>query len=118
MASNYYIDKSELEKEIKISLENGVLTEKAITMFRLMVREITRTLSYKYEEDKEDCMQEAIFDVLKYWKRYDPSYPNANCFAYFSSLIINGLAKGWKKIKPISTTSLVSINDDDGIFNI
>ena len=113
-----YINKLELEKEIIISKKNGDLTPNAVNMITAMVKEITRTLRYKYEDDKEDCMQGAILDVLKYWDRFDPTRRNANCFAYFSELIKNGLAKSWKEIHSISTSNTISIQGNYGIYNI
>lgn len=113
-----YVNKHELEEQLRLSKEQGSLTPRAVEMFRVMVREMTRILKYKWNDDKDDCMQEAIFDVLKYWNRFDPDRPNSNCFAYFSELIKNGLAKGWKKIHPLSSSNMIPIGVDEGIYNI
>ena len=38
-----------------------------------------------------------MLDALLYWKSFDPEKSN-NPFAYFTSLLTNGLAKGWRKL--------------------
>jgi hypothetical protein len=68
--------------------------------------------------DKDDCMSEAMLDILKYWKRFDSTIPNSNVFSYFTQIGKNGLAKGWKKIKNVKSMDVVSISQDSGIYNI
>jgi hypothetical protein len=34
-----------------------------------------------------------------YWERFDATKSN-NPFAYFTSVIVNGIAKGWNKLHP------------------
>jgi len=113
-----YLDKKELEKEIIKSKELNSLTDEATRMLMRMVKEISRGMSYKFIEDKKDCMSEAFFDIVKYWRNFDPNYKNANCFSFYTQLIKNGLAKGWKKIHPIKKVDIVSIDPETGIHNI
>lgn len=108
-----YVNRKELETEILISLENKVLTDKAVELLLRMVKEIPRQMRYKYEEDKKDVMAEAAHDLLKYWDRYDPNNPNANCFAFYTQLIKNGIGKGWKKISKGKTTQFVSLSSNN-----
>ena len=113
-----YLDRNELRDEIIKSLEQDKLTPRALELLLKMVNECTRVLRYKNIEDKEDCMSEAKFDIIKYWKRFNPDIPNSNAFSFFTQLIKNGLAKGWKKINPIKTMNVVSISEEHGIHNI
>lgn len=113
-----YVDKKELERQIVLSKADGKLNDKAVSMLWMMTKEISRTLRYKNEDDKNDCMQEAAFDILKYWQRFDPDRENSNCFAYFTELIKNGHAKGFKKLRPASSSNMVSIDEETGIYNI
>ena len=51
----------------------------------------------RWKIDKEDCIQTAMMDVAMYWRSFDPERYN-NPFAYYTSMIVNGLSKGWNKI--------------------
>jgi DNA-directed RNA polymerase specialized sigma subunit len=105
-----YVNRKVLETEIAKSMENGKLTEKAVRIFIKMTKEINKTMSYKYEDDKKDCMSEAMFDILKYWNRYDPTLPNANCFSFYTQMIKNGMAKGFKKLRPRVVSNSIPID--------
>ena len=107
-----YIDKKDLYNQIMISKNKDELTSEAVDMFIKMTKECSRILKYKNKEDKEDCMSEAMCDLLRYWRNFDPNIPNSNIFAYYTQIIKNGLSKGYKKLNPIKTTNLISINDD------
>lgn len=113
-----YVNRHELLKEIKNSKELDCLTPRALELLMKMIKKCTQALRYKNNMDKEDCMSEATFDIIKYWKRFDPNIPNSNCFSFYTQMIKNGLAKGWKKCHNIKTINVVSINDETGIYNI
>lgn len=108
-----YVNRKELEAEILISLENKVLTDRAVELLLKMVKEIPRQMRYQHEEDKKDVMAEAAFDVLKYWNRYDPTHPKANCFSYYTQLIKCGGAKGWKKISKGKSNTFISLSSNN-----
>lgn len=108
----------ELLAEILISKERGELTPRAIEILSRMVKEMIRGMRYKYDEDKKDCMSEAMFDILKYWQGFDPNRPNANCFSYYTQLIKNGIGKGFKKLFPQKTNRFVSMSLNDIQLNI
>ena len=110
--SKNYLDPKDLLKEILKSKEQDELTPKAVEYFMLMASEISKTLSYKYEEDREDCIMFAMESILKYWRSYDPEkskYP----FSYFTSAIYNGLAKGWGQLHPIKESYKISISHEN-----
>ncbi len=111
-----YIDKKELLNEIILSKEKNELTPRAFELLYLLARRVSMSLRYKKFEDKEDCLQEAMHDVVKYWRNFDPQYKNANAFAYYTRLILSGLAKGFKKLYPNKDTMVVSFSEE--IFNI
>lgn len=86
-----------------------------------MIERLTRNRTWPYPEEKEDCMQSAMLDVLKYWRSFDPSkseYPNP--FAYFTSLIANGITKGWNKLHPKMKKGekFISVRIDENIYSI
>ncbi len=47
-----YVQPEELKAEVLKSLEKGELTPKAIEMFQLMAKEMSKKFSYKDEEDR------------------------------------------------------------------
>jgi len=111
-----YADPEELKKEVLISLERGELTPRLIEIFQKMANEISKKFRYKDEEDRQDCIAFAMMDVIRYWKSFNPEkskYP----FAYYTQVLKNGFAKGWRKIHPISSVDQISINSEN-FYNI
>jgi hypothetical protein len=107
-----YVDPEEFRKEILLSKERNELTPRAVQMFQLMANETSKKLKYRDEEDRKDCIAFALMDVIKYWRSYDPEkskYP----FAYYTQIIKNGFAKGWRKLHPLSSTSKVSLSNEN-----
>jgi len=107
-----YVNPDELKKEILLSKEKNELTPRAVEMLMLMAEGASRKLRYKDEEDRKDCIAFAMMDVVKYWRSYDPEkskYP----FAYYTQIIKNGFAKGWRKLHPLSSTDQVSLSNEN-----
>lgn len=112
-----YVNGREFHNEIVISKQNGELTRKAVDMIIKMANESNKKLSYKCEEDREDCIQFGIRDVLLYWKGFDPENPNSNAFSYFTQMLKNGFAKGFNILHPIKTSNKISISNEKGNIN-
>jgi hypothetical protein len=107
-----YVDPEELKREVLASLEKGELTPKAVDIFQKMAKEISKKFRYKDDEDRKDCIAFAMMDVLRYWKSFNPEkskYP----FAYYTQILKNGFAKGWRKLHPISSVEQISISNDN-----
>lgn len=68
-------------------------------MFMLMVENIQRKCYYKDPEEKKDCAATAMMDIVLYWRAFNPE-KSTNPFAFYTSVITNGLAKGWDKLHP------------------
>lgn len=102
-----YLNNGDLLKEIVASKMNNNLTPKALQYIRRMIKEIGSEFSYKHKEDKEDCASEAMYNVLKYWNRFDESI-STNAFSYFTQCIKNGYGIGYNKLysKNLKTVSL------------
>lgn len=94
-----YVSNPLLLKEIIEAQKVGRLNDAIIEMFSLMVENIQRKKYYKDPQDREDCSAVALMDCVMYWERFDPTKSN-NPFAYFTSVIVNGIAKGWNKLHP------------------
>ena len=92
-----YVQNKELLKEIIKSKERDQLTNTAVLYLQLIAENLAKKKHYKCIEDKEDCIQTAMMDVAMYWRSFDPEKYN-NPFAYYTSMIVNGLSKGWNKI--------------------
>lgn len=112
-----YVSNKELFNQIVISKEKGQLTPEALVMLQRMVKEISKKFKYKMEEDREDCQAFAIEDIIKYWDRFNPEKSN-NAFAFFTQMIKNGNAKGWRRLYPIKSSMKVSISKEYGVYNI
>lgn len=119
-----YLNNRDLYDQIVLSLEADKLTPDAEKMLILIAERAITKLVYLNEDDKMDCLQFAILDLLKYWRNFNPKYTNA--FAYFTEIAKRGYAKGWNKIHPVkykNTMSMDRINTknsdgDSGMFNI
>ena len=110
-----YLNNRDLYDEIVKSKEQEKLTPKAEKMLVMIAERAIRKLSYLNEDDRQDCLQFAILDLLKYWRNFNPQYPNA--FAYFTEIAKRGYAKGWNKIHPQKYKDTLSIdrsNSADG----
>lgn len=112
-----YVSNKELVQEIIRSKELEQLTPRALEMLQRMVKEISKVFKYKMEEDREDCQAFAMEDVIKYWNRFDPAKSN-NAFAFFTQMIKNGFAKGWRRLYPVKASMKVSISKEYGVYNI
>ena len=104
-----YVSNKELYLQIIKSKEKGQLTPEALKMLDRMVKEISKIFKYKMEEDKEDCQAFAMEDVIKYWNRFNPE-KSTNAFAFYTQMIKNGFAKGWRRLYPIKYSMKVSIS--------
>jgi DNA-directed RNA polymerase specialized sigma subunit len=110
-----YVKNSELLAAVIESKSKGQLTPDTI-----MINGISKKMSYKDPEDKEDCMAFAMEDLCKYWNRFNPEKSN-NPFSYYTQIAKNGFAKGWKKIHPPKNPKTIPfsyITGEDNSYNI
>jgi len=95
----HYINNKEFTQAIIESKGLGELTPFAVECFISLANRAVDRLYFKDPRDREDCIQSAILDCLKYWKSFDETKSeNPNAFAYFTQMCKNGYAKEWKKI--------------------
>lgn len=117
-----YLNNKDLYDQIVLSLEQNKLTPVAEKMLILLAERAINKLSYVNNDDRQDCLQFALLDLLKYWRGFNPKYTNA--FAYFTEIAKRGYAKGWNKIHPVKYKGTMSIDrinshdNDGGMFNI
>ena len=107
--NKYYINNRDFTNEI-IRCKHGLLNEetgyqhkagelspKAIEYFMLLANRAIQKLTFSNPLDREDCIQSALLDLLRYWKNFNEEKSN-NAFAYFTQIAKNGYAKEYKKI--------------------
>lgn len=118
-----YLNNKDLHAAMSESKELGKLTPTAEKMLILLAERAITKMSYVNDDDRQDCLQFAILDLLKYWQNFNPDYPNA--FAYFTEIAKRGYAKGWNKIHPVKYKGTISIDstsssgeDGGGIYSI
>jgi DNA-directed RNA polymerase specialized sigma subunit len=118
-----YLNNKDLYDQIVLSKEQDKLTREAEKMLVLLAERAIRKLTYVSEDDRQDCLQFALLDLLKYWRNFNPKYKNA--FAYFTEIAKRGYAKGWNKIHPKKYKSTLSLDksggsygEEGGLFNI
>ena len=120
-----YLNNKDLYNAIVESKQDDKLTQTAEKMLVLLAERTIRKLTYVSEDDRNDCLQFALLDLLKYWRNFNPKYTNA--FAYFTEIAKRGYAKGWNKIHPQKYKGTMYIDrittgkggdDGGGMFNI
>jgi hypothetical protein len=114
--SREYVNAIDFRNEIIKSKELNELTPTAIAMLMRMCNEIAKTRTYKYEQDREDCVAFAMEDVIRYWRGYNP-IKSEYAFAYFTMVVMNGLKKGWKRLYPVKSINKVSLSHEN-IYNV
>lgn len=92
-----YVKNADLRNEIIKCKELDELTPTALNMLMLMARKFSENFTYLVDGDKEDCISFAVMDCFQYWRGYDPNR-SANAFAYYTQIIKNGFAKGWRRL--------------------
>lgn len=107
-----YLNNKDLHAAMSESKERGELTPTAEKMLILLAERTILKMTYVSNDDKNDCLQFAMLDLLKYWKNFNPEYPNA--FAYFTEIAKRGYAKGWNKIHPQKYKGTISIDTSSG----
>jgi len=122
-----YVGGKEFLKELSISKGQDELTDKLVSIFLKMVKKIVAPplLYYQNDMDQDDCQQAAMEVVLIKWRTFDPDHPKANPFAYFTQIIKNGSAQGFHTLQMAkkskvneSEIKIISLNDENGIYNI
>ena len=112
-----YVSNPLLLKEIIKSKEQDQLTDNALKMLMLMCENLQRKLYYSDPDDKKDCSQTAMLDVLSYWRNFDPEKSN-NPFAFYTSILTNGLAKGWDRLGKKKFPDSIMTSLDNNIHSL
>lgn len=92
-----YLNNADFTAEIIKCKGTDVLSPVAVRMFMLLAERANRKLDYTDSRDREDCIQSALYDLVKYWRNFNPEVSN-NAFAFFTTVATNGYAKEFNKI--------------------
>jgi hypothetical protein len=123
----HYINNKEFTAAIIECKKTETLSPFVIDCFISLANRAVDRLYFRDYRDREDCIQSAILDCLKYWKSFDETKTdNPNAFAYFTQICKNGYAKEWKKIHkktgldPNETLEFISINSngENAVYSI
>lgn len=91
-----YLSNKDLYIEIIVSKAQGKLTPRAAQMLMLLGKKLQSKMFYRDIDDKNDCLQEAMYSVFKFWYNFD-ELKGENAFSYYSEIVKRGLAMGWNK---------------------
>jgi len=116
-ANKNYLNNRDFYTAICESKDQDKLTRDAEKMLILLAEKAINRLRFVNDDDRADCLQFAILDLLKYWRNFNPKYTNA--FAYFTEIAKRGYAKGWNKLHPLKYKGTISLDrtgngDSDG----
>lgn len=112
---NGYLSNKALCAEIIHCKETNVISNEAITMFTLMATRLSTKMKYTREEDRQDCIQQAVIDCFLYYRNFNPE-KSVNAFSYFTQVIKNGFAKAWRQLhQDMSATQLIRLNNNFSI---
>lgn len=123
----HYINNREFTSDIIECKKAGELSDYSVNCFISLANRAVDRLYFRDDRDREDCIQSAILDCLKYWKSFDESkMTTPNAFAYFTQICKNGYAKEWKKIHkktgldPDETLEFISISSsgENSVYSI
>ena len=65
-----YLDREEFHAEMTKCKRQDALTNKAIVMLNTLATEVSRRYYFEHEEDYQDASQQAMYDLLKYWRGF------------------------------------------------
>lgn len=95
----HYVNNKDFTRSIIEDKKTGELSAFSISCFVALANRAVNKMYYEDPRDREDCIQSAILDCVKYWKSFDPTKSkNPNAFAYFTQVCKMGYAKQWKAI--------------------
>jgi hypothetical protein len=69
-----YIDPDEYHAIMTECKIKGELSNKAIEMYYLLVREVSKNFYFEREEEREDAISSAVHDLVRYWKNFKHTY--------------------------------------------
>lgn len=94
-----YLTNKTLIPMMKASKEADQPTPELVKAFQLIADKVINKYNYNDYEDKKDCVATAVYDQLLYWRNFDFEKSD-QVFQYLTSIVFNGIKKGWKQQHP------------------
>lgn len=118
---NYYLSNKDLYDEVVRCKKLGLMepSPKLMKMFIILGQKIQSKMFYENQDDKMDCFQQGILDLINNWSKFNIVYKNP--FAYYTQIFKNGMGKGWNLIHPKRNLQNISLNvstDEDSSSGI
>lgn len=112
-----YLKNKDLYRELCISKDQDKLTKEAERMMILVAQNIGKKFYYKNEEDRKDCVQQAIFILLLRWRSYDVTRTNA--FAWVSQVVKIAMAGQFNQLvqKDRTTGEIPQVTNFSKLFS-
>ena len=70
--SKNYLNNRDLYDQMVLSKDQDKLTPSAEKMLMLLAERAINRMRYVSEDDRSDCLQFALLDLLKYWRNFNP----------------------------------------------
>lgn len=70
MSKRMYIDRDEFHSEMIKCKRSDALSNRAIQLFGILAKEVSRRYYFEHEEDYDDAAATATYDLLKYWRGF------------------------------------------------
>jgi hypothetical protein len=67
---SHYLDRHEFHAELTVCKKKNDLSGKALEMFKLLAREVSRTYYFENDADRKDAQASAMQDLWKYWRGF------------------------------------------------
>lgn len=92
-----YLAPKEFHEEYSKCLEANKCSNKLILMFEKIAKKYSTTFGGKNKCDRDACVNYAMMEAYKKWKKYDINRSN-NIFAFFTEMIKNDMMQHYKKL--------------------
>lgn len=112
-----YVNNKDLYREIIISKAMGKLTKDAEKMLYLIGKNVIKKFYYKDLDDRDDCLQNGMYQVYKNWYQFNEE-KTSNAFAYYTEIFKRGFAASWKEVNKGRDITTSMTMDDGNMMNI
>lgn len=92
-----YLNNDDLLQQIILCKAQGSISPELVNMIQKIANGISRKLYYDDLEDKKDCIQEGITQMIINYHKFNENKYN-NPLAYLSEICKRGMVKSWNEI--------------------
>lgn len=92
-----YLNNDDLLQQIILCKAQGSISQELVNMIQKIANGISKKLYYDNLEDKKDCIQEGITQMIINYHKFNETKYN-NPLAYLSEICKRGMVKSWNEI--------------------